>query len=48
MDSHDTDRFLNEVKGDKDKLYAALCLLYLFLGAPSIFYGTGVLYHGRI
>ena len=40
LDSHDTDRFLNEVKGDKDKLYAALCLLYLFPGAPSIFYGT--------
>ena len=40
LDSHDTDRFLNEVKGDIKKLYSALCLLYLFPGAPSIFYGT--------
>ena len=40
LDSHDTHRFFSEVKEDKDKLKAALALLYLFPGAPSIFYGT--------
>ncbi|WP_026492559.1 glycoside hydrolase family 13 protein [Butyrivibrio sp. XPD2002] len=40
LDSHDTDRFFSEVHEDKDRLKAALTLLYLFPGAPSIFYGT--------
>ncbi len=40
LDSHDTDRFYSEVHENKDKLKAALALLYLFPGAPSIFYGT--------
>ncbi len=40
LDSHDTDRFYSEVGENKKKLHAALCLLYLFPGAPSIFYGT--------
>ena len=40
LDSHDTDRFLSEVHEDADRLKAALALLYLFPGAPSIFYGT--------
>ncbi|MBQ3795142.1 MAG: glycoside hydrolase family 13 protein [Butyrivibrio sp.] len=40
LDSHDTDRFFSEVHEDKDRLKAALALLYLFPGAPSIFYGT--------
>ncbi|WP_029232883.1 glycoside hydrolase family 13 protein [Butyrivibrio sp. VCB2006] len=40
LDSHDTDRFFSEVHEDRDKLKAALALLYLFPGAPSIFYGT--------
>ncbi|WP_026512258.1 glycoside hydrolase family 13 protein [Butyrivibrio sp. LC3010] len=42
LDSHDTDRFFSEVSEDRDKLKAALCLLYLFPGAPSVFYGTEV------
>ena len=42
LDSHDTDRFYSETGEDKDKLHAALCLLYLFPGSPSIFYGTEV------
>ena len=40
LDSHDTDRFFSEVHEDKDRFKAALSLLYLFPGAPSIFYGT--------
>ena len=40
LDSHDTDRFFSEVKEDSDRLKAALALLYMFPGAPSIFYGT--------
>ena len=40
LDSHDTDRFFSEVGEDKDKLRAALALLYMFPGAPSVFYGT--------
>ncbi len=40
LDSHDTDRFFSEVHKDKIKLKAALCLLYLFPGSPSVFYGT--------
>ena len=40
LDSHDTDRFFSEVHEDRKKLKAALALLYMFPGAPSIFYGT--------
>ena len=40
LDSHDTDRFFSEVNKDKDRLKAALALLYMFPGSPSIFYGT--------
>lgn len=40
LDSHDTYRFLTEVKGDREALHAALSLLFLFPGAPCIFYGT--------
>ncbi len=40
LDSHDTDRFFSEVHEDKERLKAALSLLYLFPGSPSIFYGT--------
>ncbi|MBE5845071.1 MAG: glycoside hydrolase family 13 protein [Butyrivibrio sp.] len=40
LDSHDTDRFFSEVHENKDSFKAALALLYLFPGSPSIFYGT--------
>lgn len=40
LDSHDTDRFYSEVSENPDKLYAALCLLFFYPGAPSVFYGT--------
>lgn len=40
LDSHDTNRFYSEVSENPRKLHAAICLLYLFPGSPSIFYGT--------
>ena len=43
LDSHDTHRFYKEVKENRFKMKAALCLLYLFTGAPCIFYGTEIL-----
>lgn len=43
LDSHDTHRFFKEVREDRFKMKAALCLLYLFTGAPCIFYGTEIL-----
>lgn len=46
LDSHDTHRFYKEVGCDRKKMKAALCLLYLFPGAPCIFYGTEILTWG--
>lgn len=46
LDSHDTHRFFKEVKKDRRKMKAALCLLYLFPGVPCIFYGTEILTEG--
>ena len=43
LDSHDTHRFFKEVGKDTFKMKAALSLLYLFVGAPCIFYGTEIL-----
>ena len=43
LDSHDTHRFFKEVKENRFKMKAALSLLYLFTGAPCIFYGTEIL-----
>lgn len=40
LDSHDTHRFFKEVNRDRRKMKAALCLLFLYPGAPCIFYGT--------
>lgn len=46
LDSHDTHRFFSEVKEDEFKIKAALSLLYLFPGAPCIYYGTEILMPG--
>ncbi len=46
FDSHDTHRFFSEVKENKDAFINALCLLYLFPGAPCIFYGTELMMKG--
>lgn len=42
LDSHDTHRFYTEVKGDKNKVLAALAIEFCFLGAPCIYYGTEI------
>ena len=42
LDSHDTLRFLTEVKENKDKLYCALALLYFYVGVPCLYYGTEI------
>lgn len=46
LDSHDTHRFYKEVGKNREKMKAALCLLYLFPGVPCIFYGTEILTEG--
>lgn len=46
LDSHDTHRFFKEVGKDRFKMKAALALLFLFTGAPCIFYGTEILTEG--
>ncbi len=46
LDSHDTHRFFKEVGKDREKMKAAICLLYFFPGVPCIFYGTEILTEG--
>lgn len=46
LDSHDTHRFFSEVKENDFALKAALCLMYLFPGAPCIYYGTEIMMPG--
>ena len=42
LDSHDTHRFFTQVGENKTKLESALAVLYLFVGAPCIYYGTEI------
>ena len=42
LDSHDTERFLYDCRGDKRKLILAVCLQMTFPGAPSVYYGDEV------
>lgn len=46
LDSHDTHRFFKETGKNRFKMKAALCLLFLYTGAPCIFYGTEILMDG--
>lgn len=46
IDSHDTKRFLTETGQNVQKLKSALMLMYMFPGAPCIFYGTESLMTG--
>lgn len=39
LDSHDTHRFITQVK-DENKLLSAIALLYFFVGTPCLYYGT--------
>lgn len=40
--SHDTDRFLTLLGGDKERLMLALCVLFFFPGMPCIYYGDEI------
>lgn len=42
LDSHDTHRFLTQLNGDEKKLESALAVLYMYIGAPCIYYGTEI------
>lgn len=46
LDSHDTHRFFKEVGKSREKMKAALALLYFFPGVPCVFYGTEILTEG--
>lgn len=46
MDSHDTNRLIDQVK-NKDIFYQQLALLFTMPGSPCIFYGTEVLLEGK-
>ena len=42
LDSHDTDRFLTLLRGDRQQLKLALCLLFFFPGMPCVYYGDEI------
>jgi glycosidase len=46
LDSHDTDRFFTLVSEDEERLHAALALLFVYPGAPCVYYGTEILLPG--
>ncbi len=42
LDSHDTDRFLSQVGGDRRREAMALAVLFFFPGMPMVFYGDEI------
>ncbi|MGM0446479.1 MAG: alpha-amylase family glycosyl hydrolase, partial [Bacillota bacterium] len=42
IDSHDTERFLNSVENNKEKLKIAAFLQFIMPGAPMVYYGDEV------
>ncbi len=42
LDSHDTHRILTQVGKSKDKLLAAIALMFAFPGVPCLYYGTEI------
>ena len=46
LDSHDTDRFLTLLRGDRQRLKLALCLLFFFPGMPCVYYGDEIAMQG--
>ncbi len=48
LDSHDTHRIFTQVGNSKDKVLAALALMFIFPGVPCIYYGTEICLGRRI
>lgn len=46
LDSHDTFRFVTQSKS-VDKLMSALAVMYMYVGAPCIYYGTEIALEGN-
>lgn len=46
LDTHDTPRFITEIKGNRDKFLAALAMSTVYMGANSIYYGTEIALEG--
>ncbi|WP_392373176.1 alpha-amylase family glycosyl hydrolase, partial [Streptococcus suis] len=46
LDSHDTHRIFTQVGNSKDKVLAALALMFIFPGVPCIYYGTEICLEG--
>ncbi len=46
LDCHDTERLITTMKGNRERLKAALALIYFFPGAPCVYYGTEILTEG--
>ncbi|MET3558443.1 glycosidase [Streptococcus rupicaprae] len=46
LDSHDTHRFFTQIGGSRDKLLAAVALLFTFIGIPCLYYGTEIAMEG--
>ncbi len=42
LGSHDTDRFLTRVHGDRQKLRAALAVMFFYPGIPCVYYGDEI------
>ncbi len=46
LDTHDTPRFITEIKGNRDKFLAVLAMSTLYMGANSVYYGTEIALEG--
>lgn len=46
LDSHDTHRFFTQIGGSRDKLLAAVALLFTYIGIPCLYYGTEMAMEG--
>lgn len=46
LDSHDTHRIFTQIGASKEKLLAALSLMFIFPGVPCLYYGTEICMEG--
>ncbi len=42
LGSHDTDRFLTRVRGDRQRLRAAIAVMFFYPGIPCVYYGDEI------